>query len=1242
MSTSVQHCLLAVPNLIFLPPVCHNIRRFTILLGFVVILSVLPTTSPRDEKDLHSKQVNSWALKFGSDIGEASAKASCLTKIIESYAKMNPAISVNWSDPGGTFEDIKTYIENTLNWKMRALETTAEATERAATDNGNEKLEKQAKYLYFNAKKMYDPREPPDSDDDDDEDDDDDDDNGDSKEDYRPIELEHRRTFDWPVNITHSCVHVPTNVYDKAPTIVDGIRWSEEITDVFRNNMAVDHFLSWQYFCSSTGFLRIYPAMKWRNGEKTDMYDCRLTQWFIQAAASPKDIVILLDGSGSMLGLRKEIARNVVLTILDTLTDNDYFTVIRFSADIEYMSPCSEGSMVQANDENIREFKERLSNPETINMANFSNALITAFELLQKFHTSGTGSQCNQAIMLITDGAPDTYEDIFRRFNWPNIPVRVFTYLIGREVTDIQEVNLIACNNRGYYTHVTTLAEVREQVQKYIPVMSRPLVLSGTRTPIWTSVYADISEIRLTDWKWEERERKQIRNLYLREREKQREMDYSENQVMEFTADEENATDLDLLSGGSHPTTPEPEATRRAQKKKIAHLMTTVAIPVFDKRNYTVRVADLLGVVGIDIPIKEIIRTASLFKLGVNGYMFIINNNGHVIYHPDLRTLFQDMLKPFYNSVDISEVELADENDTTNANLIMKLREEMIKRSKNRQTITVRMHFDNLRRVVTRKNLYFYGPIEKTPFSLAIVLPEGYGQHRARGQKQIKIQEEDWMTYFQGNNWRVHPDWVYCETPPKLKEPYISPEDVIRNLLTAIKTRQNFRWRAHSRTPPIYDSMICDKELVQSLVYDANATDVFSNSSKTVKYPADNEEKLVKPFGIVTTFVATRSGLTRFEDYRTEEEKDNSTEKPFYELHTRATDELFYKRAVDYYAINSTAFVFSVPYDAGTRNNSLVTASRAFFLGDGRKKAPVGVVGLQYRHSTFAERFFNITSQCKVSSCEFRCSDEEHACYLLDNNGFVVVSEKHEETGRFFGEIDYTIFDSLVSYGIYNRVKVRDYQAICVEIQPQSGPANFLHTPFSYLKNGILWLWGQLTMLLVQYNLHSWWAGEWVAAMDYSYYNDYGFEDESRYGRSLLNKTKAEPCIKEVELYEVQTTSPKPLKGKLSQCHATQCDKEYIAQPVVQTNLILLVVYNMCPCEPSISTLEPKKVEQKEEEKCYRMKHGLPRKRPDDCTNYHPGEVEIKQCGKGSSTNASTYLQLGVLIFIWFTKYCPV
>lgn len=78
--------------------------------------------------------------------------------------------------------------------------------------------------------------------------------------------------------------------------------------------------------------------------------------------------------------------------------------------------------------------------------------------------------------------------------------------------------------------------------------------------------------------------------------------------------------------------------------------------------------------------------------------------------------------------------------------------------------------------------------------------------------------------------------------------------------------------------------------------------------------------------------MATHSGLTRWQDFLLDEE-GVIPDDHFSKMYPRAIDEVWYKRAVEQYYVQPESFVFSVPIDEGADNTTLVTASRAIFIG---------------------------------------------------------------------------------------------------------------------------------------------------------------------------------------------------------------------------------------------------------------------------------------------------------------------
>lgn len=71
-----------------------------------------------------------------------------------------------------------------------------------------------------------------------------------------------------------------------------------------------------------------------------DFYDFRSSNWFVEAATSPKDLVILLDDSDDLGSSYRRLAKATVSALLDTLGPNDFVNVYKYNDTVNELHPC--------------------------------------------------------------------------------------------------------------------------------------------------------------------------------------------------------------------------------------------------------------------------------------------------------------------------------------------------------------------------------------------------------------------------------------------------------------------------------------------------------------------------------------------------------------------------------------------------------------------------------------------------------------------------------------------------------------------------------------------------------------------------------------------------------------------------------------------------------------------------------------------------------------------------------------
>uniref|UniRef100_A0A8D2FK67 Calcium voltage-gated channel auxiliary subunit alpha2delta 4 n=1 Tax=Theropithecus gelada TaxID=9565 RepID=A0A8D2FK67_THEGE len=510
------------------------------------------------------------------------------------------------------------------------------------------------------------------------------------------------------------------------------------------------------------------------------------------------------------------------------------------------------GILVQADRDNREHFKLLVEELMVKGVGVVDQALREAFQILKQFQEAKQGSLCNQAVMLISDGAVEDYEPVFEKYNWPDCKI-------------------------------STLADTQENVMEYLHVLSRPMVINHDHDIIWTEAYMDSK----------------------------------------------------LLS---------------SQAQSLM-LLTTVAMPVFSKKNETRSHGILLGVVGSDVALRELMKLAPRYKLGVHGYAFLNTNNGYILSHPDLRPLYREgkklKPKPNYNSVDLSEVEWEDQAES--------------------------------KRVLFLTNDYFFTDISDTPFSLGVVLSRGHGEYILLGNTSVE----------EGLHDLLHPDlalasdWIYCITDIDPDHRKLSQLEAVIRFLT--------------REDP---DLECDEELVREVLFDAVVTAPMEAYWTALTLNISEESEQV----VDMAFLGTRAGLLRSSLFvGSEKVSDRKFLTPEDEASVFTLDSfpLWYRQASEHPA---GSFVFNLRWAEGPESTgapTVVTASTAVAVTVDKKTAIAAAVGVQMKLEFLQRKFWAATRQCSTvdGPCTQSCEDSDLDCFVIDNNGFILISKRSHEPG---------------------------------------------------------------------------------------------------------------------------------------------------------------------------------------------------------------------------------------------------
>ncbi|OAF67218.1 hypothetical protein A3Q56_05051 [Intoshia linei] len=268
-----------------------------------------------------------------------------------------------------------------------------------------------------------------------------------------------------------SGLHIPVDIYVNEPKIVKDIALSEKFNLVWPNihtaNQPNIHRLM---YASVNGVLRFYPYKNIENASSSNLlYDVRQTEWYQNAVMESKNLLILLDTSGSTFGQTLNLMKKTAIEFISNLALRDKAILIQYSDKVELTKCFSH--LMPMNYLNKKLLINDIQMLESNGISNFDNALETAFKILLSEENK---SLCNKKIIIFTDSELGYNEEILKTYNDPLV-IDIYVFAVSPYLIPITSLKHIACRYGGIIQRISSTGNIKPSVTNIFKSMNRPM-----------------------------------------------------------------------------------------------------------------------------------------------------------------------------------------------------------------------------------------------------------------------------------------------------------------------------------------------------------------------------------------------------------------------------------------------------------------------------------------------------------------------------------------------------------------------------------------------------------------------------------------------------------------------------------------------------------------------------------------------------------------------------------------------